>query len=494
MKKILLPILLVTLFAGLASCSKFLDEKPLHSLTDENAITSAAKARAAIGGIYASFQNDSWSGGLYVALASKAGFFNYSALDYALGYRQTSGGNSGCWQAFYKSLNAANFAIAGISKLTDKTITTAEKEALLAEARCLRAWINANLLWNFCHWWAADDDPYGLLYRDEILNLTNVQKARINVGDSYKKIFEDLDAAIAKMNDFTTPRYTSKQFAKALKAKLLLYRGGYRKDQAALKASLDLVNDVLQSSPAIFTMEAKFSDVYKNAWDSKENLFARYLDDNGSRTSMGGYYYTYGIIYNGNKLPLPVGGTLTAGLRYGLDWFKADPRWDIETGPVRAPETWDNTMCYTFKKLARLGSYAGKNSNPPDEKYAAYYFRYPELYLMKAELLARTGASAATAIAPVNEMRSKRTDIALPALAPASTDEAMDMIFREIFIELFLENGSEFFAAVRFQKSGQPWIVTIKDGKALEENRMCWPVPDAEIVNNPLMKQNVDLN
>src|SRR5699024_9751952 len=114
----------------------------------------------------------------------------------------------------------------------------AEQDALVAEARCLRAWVHANLLWNFGHWWAADENEYGLLYRDEVVDLDNVQKESISVEESYKRIFEDLDYAIGHLNDFTSPRYVSKQFAQVLKAKLLLYRGGYNNNQADLEAAL----------------------------------------------------------------------------------------------------------------------------------------------------------------------------------------------------------------------------------------------------------------
>jgi hypothetical protein len=491
MKKIFYTLLTI---AGLASfsCKHYLDIQPIHSLTDANAVKDLTTAKAAVGGIYATFQNDDWAGGLYCGLASKAGFVRFLVVDYDMSYTQITGSSS--WTSFYKSLNAANFAIAGIGKLPDVAIDKTNKDQLIAESRCLRAWINANLLWNYTHWWADDADKYGLLYRDEVVNLENIRKARITVGESYQKIYEDLDFAIANLGDLTSPRYVSKQFAKALKAKLLLYRGGYRNNATDLQASLALVNDVLTNHPATFSMEANLADVYNNSWDSKENLFVKYLENDGTRTAKGGYYYTYYLSQiGGNTLPLPVGGTLTAGLVYGLDWFSTDPRWPVVTGPVRAAETWDNTMRYTFKKVARLGSYAGKLANPVDEKYAAYYFRYPELYLMKAELLARTGASIAQSIAPINEMRSKRVSPVLPALNPANQTELMDMIFKEIFTETFMENGSEFYASVRFQKDGKPWIVTIKNGVALQENKMCRPIPDAEIINNTLMEQNPEL-
>lgn len=474
------------------SCKDYLNIQPIHSLTDANAVKDLATAKAAVGGVYATFQNDDWSGALYCGLASKAGFVRFNTVDYDMSYTQLTASSS--WTTFYKSLNAANFAISGIEKLPEAAISKSDKDKLIAEAKCLRAWINTNLLWNYTHWWADDADKFGLLYRDEVVNLTNIRKARISVGESYKKIYEDLDFAIANLGDLTSPRYVSKQFAKAIKAKLLLYRGGYRNTATDLQAALVLVNDVLTNHPTTFAMEANLADVYTNSWDSKENLFVRYLENDGTRTAKGGYYYTYYLSQiGGTTLPLPIGGTLTAGLVYGLDWFSADPRWPVVTGPVRAGETWDNTMRYTFKKVARLGSYAGKLATPPDEKYAAYYFRFPELYLMKAELLARTGASIAQSIAPINEMRANRTTPVLAALNPANQTELMDMIFKEIFTETFIENGSEFFAAVRFQKDGKPWIVTIKNGVALQENKMCRPIPDPEIINNPLMEQNPDL-
>jgi len=90
-------------------------------------------------------------------------------------------------------------------------------------------------------------------------------------------------------------------------------------------------------------------------------------------------------------------------------------------------------------------------------------------------------------------MRSKRTNPVLTPLNPQNSNELMDLIFKEIFMELFMENGSEMFAAVRFKKDGQPWIVAIKENKAFELNKLCWPIPRVEMVNNTLMVQNPDL-
>ncbi|WP_127128802.1 RagB/SusD family nutrient uptake outer membrane protein [Pseudoflavitalea rhizosphaerae] len=491
MTKTIYHILLATLATGSVSCNKFLDEKPYYALTDDNAITSLSKARAAIGGVYATFQGDNWAGSTYIAQASKSGFVKWVVSDYDMAYTQLSRTSAEPWTSFYKSLNAANFAVNGIDALSSSIISDDEKKMLVAEGRCLRAWVHSNILWNYCHWWADDADEYGLLYRDEVINLKNIQKARISVGESYQKIFEDLDFAIANLPAFKSSRYVSKEFAQVLKAKLLLYRGGYRNNATELNQSLALVNDVLQNHAAAFTMEADLAEVYKQSWDSKECLFARYLENDGTRTNKGGYYYTYYLSQiAGTTLPLAPNATLTAGLNFGLDWFLQDPRWPVVTGPVRAGETWDNTYRHTFKKVARYGAIEGKTVN--DEKYAAYYFRFPELYLMKAELIARTGGSVNDALAPLNEMRSKRTNPVLPPLSAATMDDFMNLLFREIFTENFIENGSEFFASLRFNSQGKRWIEVIKD-KTLEENKICWPIPDAEATNNKLMKQNPDM-
>ena len=484
-------------FALLFSCSDFLEKEPYYLLNEKNAITDYDKAKAAIGGVYSTFQNDSWSGGLYFPLASKSGFVRWSDADYRMSYSQSNMPYTinVIWHDFYKGLNAANFAANGITNLPLVSVPSeSAKTALVAEARCLRAWVSSNILWNFGHWWANDSDAYGLLYRDEAVDLSNVQQARLSVGESYTVIMEDLDYAIANLPNFTSPRHVSKEFAKVLKAKLLLYRGGYNNDVDALREALVLVNDVLSNPPSGFNMDSNLKNMYHDSWDSQENLFVKYLEDSRYRESQGGYQYSSGLVYNGDRMPLPAGYEVTAGLNYGLDWFKADPRWNVVTGLVRAPQPWDTSMRHTWKKLARLGAYAGAEASPRDEKYATYWFRYAELYIMKAELMARTGASVADAIAPINQMRSQRTYPVLPSVNPSDNNELMDAIFKEYFFELFLENGSEFFAATRFKNSaGTLWIEAMKNGQPLVENKMCWPIPTEELIGNTLMIQNPDL-
>ena len=494
MKRVSIHIIIIFLFSCFYSCKNFLDEIPKHEITGETAINSAEKARQAVNGVYSTLQDDNWAGTLYIPLNTKAGFSRFSGtIDFTFGYNQTSGGRPAIWTQCYRSINAANFAITGISNLSEDHFPNKEdKSKLIAEARCLRAWFNIHLLWNFGHWWAEKDDPFGLLYRSEPSDLANISQSRISVGESYRLIYEDLDFAIANLPSFSSPRFVSNEFAKVLKAKILLYRGGYLEDNVDLQESLKLVNEVMNNLPSKIKLESNMNDLYKNSWDSQENIFVRYLENDGTRT-VKSFSYSYSLVASGNVLPLANGATLTAGLTYGLDWFKADPRWNIATGEVRHPEAWANYNLYTFRKLARLGYYSGRLASPPDEKYATYFFRLAELYLMKSELLARTGASISDAIAPINLLRSSRTTPVFTSLHPSDRNDLMNLIFKEIFLELCLENGSEFFAAMRFKDNGKRWIEIIK-GIDFEVTKNCWPIPDAEMMNNPLMVQNPELN
>ncbi len=102
---------------------------------------------------------------------------------------------------------------------------------------------------------------------------------------------------------------------------------------------------------------------------------------------------------------------------------------------------------------------------------------------MKAELLALTNPSDISgALAELNKMRATYTDPVLPAITGVSTHEQlMDEIFKEYVVTLIMENESPWFAAVRIEHEGRPWIYTLKPDVNFSTNQYCWPIPDDEI-------------
>lgn len=486
MRTCFLYILLI-LSGMLVSCDDFLDQSPKYNLTLENAVTDYSGAKNIVNGMYSVVAKSSNFGGeLAGRWATQAGIWEYdqNSENYNMTYKEGSDDFGSIWQSWYSLVNATNAAVTALSNLDVKQYPSPEtKEALIAEARCMRGWAYTNLFWMFGHWWEADDCAYGILYRDQMSNLSNLQVARLSVGESYRTIFEDLDAAVSHMPDFTTSRYLSKQLAQVMKAKLLLNRGVMRNNVQDLKDALDLVLTVKRDAPASWKMESDLVAMYEKGWDSEEVLWTRYMGDITNR-AYSEFVYSYAAGYDNNYYDVFDG------------WIKEDPRYTVVMDSARAPETWDTKNVWALKKL-----YHGGRNVTPDAPYTAYYFRYAELYLMEAELKARLNDySVADALAPLNEMRSKRTNPILPALSASTKQELLRTIFREICVEQFLENGSEYFASLRFindtdasAAQNKPWIYTLKQDVDFTEEKYCWPIPEAERQKNSLAVQNPGL-
>ena len=493
--KILLILSAVLIFA---SCEDFLNEKPRHKWDADAAVSTYDGAKKAVTGIYGSVMTGDglgmdMTGRLCTKLAmAYAGTFQN---DLYASYKSTNSPTA-LWNTAYSGINAANFAIEQISKLSDDIFPSAEaKSELLGEARFLRGYLHSLVMLCYCYWWTDDDtSPYGVIYRNQSASPINTNIPRSTVGESWKQIFDDIDFGIQNMSStFTTPRKVSQIFAKAWKAKLLMVRGEFEDAE-------DLIDDCFDALPAAgIAMQADMAEHFNQAWDSKENIFVRYLEDDGNRTANAGPIMTRGAQYfavaatwytaNGGYW-YPYQQNATCGLvnTEAQVWMRADPRWKVVTGVSRHPLASYTTYHWTFTKLFRKGEYDGYYGTPKDEKYAIYFMRVPELYIMKAECLAHNGASYADAIAPINQMRAQRTNPVLPQIAtPATQQEVWDIIYQEYCKELILENGCEFFAAARIpNNSGVSYLEASRSNRnqATDFTKMQWPIPSVEMINN----------
>lgn len=463
----------------MASCDSFLTQPPYHSLTQDNAVRDYNGAKNVVNGIYGKFASSistSCSGQMYGYMHCMAGLWKYSEKMYNMGYTQTNY-SADAWKGFYACINAANAAISTITPLDEKLFPSpAEKKHLLGEAYCFRGYCNLHLLWLFGHWFETADSPYGIIYRDKVAELTNLQVGRSTVGESYQYILDDLKFAEENCADYSSAMTMSKQLAQILHAKLLMVRG-WEGDYAE---ALTIVNDIFATAPETFKMETDLAKLYEDAWDSKEVLFTRYLGDFASTTSYE-FTYSYGLYYDKSFTDVP------------QEWLEADPRAAIVLGEARSPETWDERReDKVLVKLYHRGRVEGKA-----DKYASYVFRYPELYLMKAELLARTNPSDIQgALKPLNDMRAAYTNPVLEPVTGITThDELMDAIYKEYVVTLLMENETPWFASLRFNHNGQPWIKTLKPDVNFSENQYCWPIPDSEIISHTnKIEQNPGLN
>jgi hypothetical protein len=290
-----------------------------------------------------------------------------------------------------------------------------------------------------------------------------------------------LEFAEKNLHDYSSGKYMSKQFAQAMHAKLLLVRG-WEGDYAK---ALELVNTIMSTAPTSFKMEPDVTKLYDDAWDSNEVLFSRYL----SRTDLGYplYYFEYtysrALYYNSEFTPIPT------------EWLKADERYSYTFGSAGGGENWQSGIIKDgiLTKLYHKGA-----ANGPDDKYCSYVFRYAELYLMKAELLARTNPSDIQgALKPLNDMRAKyTTPVMAPVTGITTHQDLMDAIFKEYVVTLFMENETPWFASIRFTTSaGKTWLQTLKPDVDISKDKYCWPIPDEEIMaHTNKIEQNPGLN
>lgn len=477
MKKYILLTLLA--IVTLTSCEDYLNQNPTYSLTIDNSVTSYSSAKNIVNGIYGRYAKCNDLGGqLYSSLHCMAGMWTYSQVMYDMGYTQT-GNVSTCnniWSQLYSIVNASNAAIIGVSKLNDSMFPSVEeKNRLIAEAKAMRAFANLHLLWLFGHWFDAAESPYGIIYRDQIADLTNLMIGRSSVGDSYKYIIDDLDFAEKNLGNYESAHRMSRQMAQAMHAKLLLVRGWDGDYAEALK----LVNEILSTAPAKFKMESDITKLYENGWNSNEVLFSRYLAD-GTNFSYSEFIYSYAFYYNPDFTEIPQA------------WLEEDERHDLTFGTARSPESWDSaTKDNILTKMYHRGRVAGIN-----DMYATYNIRYAELYLMKAELMMRANPSDfKSALAQINLMRSQYTNPVMSELQGVeSPEDFWDALFKEYVVTLFMENETPWFASLRINHNGQPWIYTLKPDANISKNKFCWPIPDAEIIaHTNTIEQNPDL-
>lgn len=489
MKKISYIIYLLCI--SLCACEDFLTQQPVHNLTLDNAIQDYEGAKSVLNGMYASLSltnsgstGDFLGGTLYNALSTQAGILRAGGNTfYSMTYNSSTTTLATFWQNWYGCVNAANAAIISISALDEGQFPTPQEKArMIAEAKCFRAFIHAHLLWHFGHFWK--DDEYGILYREELSDMVNMIRPRLSVKESYEKIFDDLQAATTSLGDYTKATRLSRQMAQVLKAKLLLNRG-WGNDYAE---ALTLVDEIIVSAPSAFNMEADMQHMYQEAWDSPEVLWARYLEDDGGR-AYGEFGYSQQLITAGDLYvdDATIPSSLKSFYPEFNSWIQNDARYETTMGWARHLNA-SGKLYFCPAKLAR-----GGRSNMND-KFTTYYFRYPELLLMQAELRARTGASLEDAIAPINLMRSKRSNPQLLQLsAPDSEEELMELIFKEYCLELYAENGSDWLASLRIQKNGQPWFKSLKpdiDTDQITSDLCCWPIPTTETTVNYQIKPN----
>lgn len=457
-------IIVIFLFT---SCEDFITQDPKYLLSPEMVFTDENSAQNLLNGAYAAVGSNDYTARFSGGFSSMLGSYNYNTAAYNMNMAAT-GDNDALWKIFYQTINRANSVVLNVSSLPIENFKVpARKNEIIAEARGLRAFAHLYAFWFFGQWNGDATSEYGIIYRDEQAELSNIYQPRLSVEESYKKIIEDLDFVIENGPNYSTGKRFSKQLGKALKAKLLINRGW----SGDYVESLKLVDDVINTATASgLALEPSLTALYQNSWDSKELLFCRYRETTDNVVSA--YNFTYPYNYTITALNLG-GAILNSDLRHNQGW-----------GFVKSASAPNGALVWRPTKLCRKGRVDGGDN----DKYTVYFLRLTELYLMQGELRYRTGKSISESLEPINKIRERS---GLNAANPSTNTAFEKLLFDEYFKELNLENDSDWMAALRLKGAdGRKMIYEFRNIAELNEERFIWPIPTSEMKFNKLIKQN----
>lgn len=485
MKTLYKILFLTTLTLSLFSCETFLDLKPVsqgiyvdNKGSDSVIYATANEAESALAGVYADFKNEYFELDYFVngdaqsddAYAGADNPANFQIDDYNID--ATNSNVSRDWAYLYSIIGKANTVINNVDAVTDPELTAARKKEIISEASFIRAFMYFQLvqLWGDVPLQLTEVKSISAANLEEIYPI--LFPARTPQEDVYQQIIKDLEVALANVKvSAENKTIITKGAVNAVLAKVYATHQPAQWDKV-----LKYCNDVV-AGPYSLLPE------YDQLWDNAhENSSEAILEINYDGTSSSGNWGT--------------------NMFKGMDWKKFNiPSNDLvklfndEGDNVRKNASiafldvtghWTDAHYpqtnYPFVNKYRL------LDQPSPQNYI--FIRLADILLLKAEALNETGDIAGAATL-VNQVRSRA---GLAGITAGSADAMKAAIAKERRLELAFE-GIRWFDLKRTGKAIQVMnAVTEFGGVAmsynLTENRLFWPIPQAEMDKNSKLVQN----
>jgi hypothetical protein len=290
----LLTVLLLTFFMG--SCVDFLDEENKTGSTQDVVYST----KSGIDGLVASCYSYSrgWYGKEAAFGLSEGGtdlwltgydnrqkiLINYSGITpEPAGSTQKETMNA-CfdeyWEMLYQAVNTCNTAIKFVSEASTNILSANDKEAYLGEAKSLRAFY----YWHLVETWGPVQ-----INRDPI-NSSSTIAHRDSEADVYTFMLNDVEEAIGHLATKTVKTGRINLWAaKALKARLLIYKASKFNDANAYQQAAAVADDLISGSGASFYTN------YSDCWSAP--------NANGSANKEVIWYVDYSSTLEYNILP-----------------------------------------------------------------------------------------------------------------------------------------------------------------------------------------------
>ena len=506
------------------SCVKDIDRAPVYDISSSTVYGKLENYRAIIAKAYAGLAVTGQKGpdGNPDIRNFDEGFSSYSRMYYymqelttdeaVIGWNDGSikdlhnmnwtSGNEFVKGMYYRIFFQVTLCNEFIRETTDAKLTErgfggdADIKAYRNEARFLRA---------LSYWHALDlfANPPFVTENDPLGVFLPKQTTRAELFAYVEKELKEIETLLAAPR---TNQYGRADQAAAwtLLAKLYLNAEVYTGQSKATEC-LTYCNKILAAG---YALEPKYENLFKIGNDvSKEVIFAIRFDGENSKT-WGGMTFLCHAPVGGSMKPADFGVSGGwAGLRTTKEFVSLfnNSAAKVDSNDTRAMFHTDGqtldiedigkfTDGYAIAKFKNVdvNGKAGKDPTGTHCDTDLPMFRLADVQLMYAEAVLRngTGGTQAQALAYVNALRQRGYKTTRPAL----TTIVLNDILNERGRELFWENHRR-TDLIRFKKftTGDylwQWKGNAKAGKGVADYLNVFPIPAADVVANPTLKQN----
>jgi tetratricopeptide (TPR) repeat protein len=430
--------------ALLTACEDFLDVSPRNSIPSDKAITDAGTLRAAIVGAYDSLQD--YYAGNYVSLGvMPADNVSYNGtLSQYLQLDQNAIPNDNVitvsvYRAIYRAVNSANSIIDAVGVLDDPLLTQEEKDNILGEAYFIRALSYFDLArgWGGVQIQLKPTTSLGVL--------SGIRRS--SADQTYDQALSDLDEAERLLtDDALTRNRAQKSAARALRARLHLYRGQWEDAESAATEVID--------NPK-YALAEPYSAFFTAPFLTEESVFELSFSLNDRNNYWNMWF------------PASLGGQYTLK--------PSDRVVELLNDPDRGGDRSSVIAGTGSQVYGRLYNTAGQGIDP------SYVIRLAELYLIRAEARAKKAS---------------------PDLPGASED--LNMVRRRAGVPLWtdLSDAGRLLRAIEDERGLEfvfephRWFDLVRTGRAGEvlgiTNTDFWlfPIPSSDILSDPDVTQN----
>lgn len=475
---------IIALFS-LNSCEKFLDLEPIsegiavtNTSADSILYHAASEVEAALAGVYADFKNEYYQLDYFVngdaqsddAYAGGDNPANFQIDDYRIDAINLNVSRD--WAYLYSTVGKANAVINNTQAISDPALTAQRKAEIIGEASFIRAFMYFQLvqLWGDVPLQLKEVKTISADQLDEIYPL--IFPARAPKEEIYRQIIADLEVALAGVR-VTAPH------------KGFITRGAVNTMLAKVYATQEPHdwNRVNQYCDAVIAGGYTLLPDYDKLWNNSQ--------ENSSEA-------IFEINYNGGITD----GNWGTKIFRGLDWKKFNlPSNDLARAFDDEGDTKRKSSSIVFLDVT------GKWSDPhwPQTKYPFInkyrtftegsnqnyiFYRLADVLLLKAEALNELGDLAGAAEL-VNRIRTR---VSLPNTTAATQGDMRLAIEKERRLELAFE-GHRWYDLKRTGRAIAVMnAVTGANnenlGYDLNEQRLLWPIPQAELDKNSKLTQN----